>query len=154
MSAQMMRVISSPSISTTGLATLMTAMRQLLRNASSIRVRRRKPSRAATLRRAIAEERSCTMGGRKSPVRAGGWANAPGFGIVPAAMGRLPMRVRDAAIIVALAGAFPMHAGAQQPDISNAQYAAERAVANDRLLQAEKLLNAGQRGPESEPCKL
>lgn len=64
------------------------------------------------------------------------------------------MRVRDAAIIVALAGAFPMHAGAQQPDISNAQYAAERAVANDRLLQAEKLLNAGQRGPESEPCKL
>ena len=64
------------------------------------------------------------------------------------------MRVRDAAIIVALAGAFPMQAGAQQPDISNTQYAAERAVANARLLQAEKQLNAGQRGPESEPCKL
>ncbi len=64
------------------------------------------------------------------------------------------MRIQNVAIALALAGASLSPATAQQPGASSPQSNAEREAAGVKLLQAEKLLSAGQRGPESETCKL
>jgi hypothetical protein len=64
------------------------------------------------------------------------------------------MRIREFAIALALAVALARPAAAQQTETPDPIFAAERNAAGAALMQAEKLFNAGQRGPDSEPCKL
>ena len=64
------------------------------------------------------------------------------------------MRTREVAIVLAMVVAVSGQASGQQAGAPNAQYDAEREAAKTAIIQAEKLLNAGQRGPGSETCKL
>ena len=63
------------------------------------------------------------------------------------------MRTRELAIALVLAVAALAPAAAQQPGAPNAQHDAEWEAAKTAIMTAEKLLNAGQRGPESETCR-
>lgn len=64
------------------------------------------------------------------------------------------MRTREFAIALALAWLPASTAVAQQPAAPDAEYAAQWAAAGAARLEAEKLFNAGQRGPDSETCRL
>ena len=64
------------------------------------------------------------------------------------------MRFRKVAIALALGIAASGQAAAQQADAPNARFEAEQQAAREAIVAAEKRLNAGERGPDSEPCRL
>ncbi len=64
------------------------------------------------------------------------------------------MRNREFAIALALLTPWAAIAVAQQPAVPKPEFDAERQAAGGDRLKAEKLINAGERGPDSEPCKL
>ena len=64
------------------------------------------------------------------------------------------MRFRKVAIALALGVVASGQAVAQQVDAPNARFEAEQKAAREAIVAAEKRLTAGERGPDSEPCKL
>ncbi len=64
------------------------------------------------------------------------------------------MRTWKFAAALALGITVTGQATGQQRPVQNPQFEAERQAAGAELLKAEKLLNAGQRGPDSETCRL
>ena len=64
------------------------------------------------------------------------------------------MRTWELAVALALGIAVSGQATGQQQPAQNTEFDAERQAAGADLLKAEKLLNAGERGPDSETCRL
>ena len=64
------------------------------------------------------------------------------------------MRIREFALVWALVISASAAATAQQPAVPNPEFVAERQAAGADLLEAERLTSAGERGPDSEPCRL
>jgi hypothetical protein len=64
------------------------------------------------------------------------------------------MRTLKMAAALALGVAASGQAFAQQADAPNARFEAEQKAALEAIVAAEKRLNAGERGPNSETCRL
>jgi hypothetical protein len=64
------------------------------------------------------------------------------------------MRIREFAAALALIISLTAYARAQQPAVPSPEFAAELQTASADQLKAEKLFSMGQRGPDSEPCRL
>jgi hypothetical protein len=64
------------------------------------------------------------------------------------------MRIRKIATALALGVTASAQALAQQADAPNARFEAERKAALEAITAAEKRLDAGESGPDSEPCRL
>ena len=64
------------------------------------------------------------------------------------------MGTRKLAVALLLCVSTATPAAAQQQPSSNPEFEAERQAAHDDQLRAEKLVSAGERGPESEACRL
>ena len=63
------------------------------------------------------------------------------------------MGIRKIAACLVLAISWRASA-VQQPVAPNPEFDAERQAANANQLRVEKLFSAGERGPQSEPCRL
>jgi hypothetical protein len=83
-----------------------------------------------------------------------GWAMTAGFDRVRSAMGKPPMRTRQVVIALVMGVVVLGQASAQEAGAPNVQFEAEQQAAREAIVAAEKRLNAGERGPDSEPCKL
>ena len=64
------------------------------------------------------------------------------------------MKVREFVTALALGIAVSGQAAGQQAGAPNAAFEAEQKAAVEAIIAAEMRLNAGERGPGSEPCRL